>query len=172
MLQLTPRWVRLGGPGAHWPTKTIRWRQLRGGSVWGFIVSHESGVDMRFRCRVVGSGGSGGGRCGHSCKQRYHFKLTWVFCTSISLNTWPGQNGRQFADDLFKCIFLNGNVWISNKISLKFVLMVQLIIFPHWFRYWRGADQAKSHYLNQRWLDYRRIYASFGLNAKRNLFSL
>ena len=31
------------------------------------------------------------------------------------------QNGRQFADDIFKCIFLNENVLISAKISLKFV---------------------------------------------------
>ena len=30
-------------------------------------------------------------------------------------------NGRNFADDIFKCIFLNGNVWISIKWSLKFV---------------------------------------------------
>ena len=33
----------------------------------------------------------------------------------------PGQNGRHFADDIFKCIFSNENVWISIKISLKFV---------------------------------------------------
>ena len=33
----------------------------------------------------------------------------------------PRQNGRHLADDIFKCIFLNGNVWISIKISLKFV---------------------------------------------------
>ena len=31
----------------------------------------------------------------------------------------PGQNGRHFADNMFKCIFLNENIWISNKISLK-----------------------------------------------------
>ena len=31
------------------------------------------------------------------------------------------QNGRQFADAIFQCIFLNENVWISIKISLKFV---------------------------------------------------
>ena len=34
----------------------------------------------------------------------------------------PRQNGRHFADDIFKCIFLNENVWIPIKISLKFVL--------------------------------------------------
>ena len=33
----------------------------------------------------------------------------------------PRQNGRHFADDIFKCILLNENVWIPNKISLKFV---------------------------------------------------
>ena len=30
-------------------------------------------------------------------------------------------NGRHFADDIFKCIFLNENVWIQIKISLKLV---------------------------------------------------
>ena len=31
------------------------------------------------------------------------------------------QNGRHFTDDVFKCIFLNENVWILLKIPLKFV---------------------------------------------------
>ena len=30
------------------------------------------------------------------------------------------QNGCQFANDIFKCIFFNENAWISTKISLKF----------------------------------------------------
>ena len=34
----------------------------------------------------------------------------------------PRQDGRHFPDDIFKYIFLNENVWISIKISLKFVL--------------------------------------------------
>ena len=34
----------------------------------------------------------------------------------------PRQNGRHFADDTFKRIFLNENVWNSIKISMKFVL--------------------------------------------------
>ena len=33
----------------------------------------------------------------------------------------PRQNGRHFPDDIFKCLFLNENAWISIKISLKFV---------------------------------------------------
>ena len=33
----------------------------------------------------------------------------------------PRQNGRHFADDIFKYIFLNENAWIPIKISLTFV---------------------------------------------------
>ena len=33
----------------------------------------------------------------------------------------PRQNGCRFPEDIFKCIFLNENVWISIDISLKFV---------------------------------------------------
>ena len=33
----------------------------------------------------------------------------------------PGQNGRHFSDDIFKCIFVNENVWIPIKISMRFV---------------------------------------------------
>ena len=37
------------------------------------------------------------------------------------LNTLrPSQNGCRFADGIFKCIFLNENVWISLNISLKY----------------------------------------------------
>ena len=32
-----------------------------------------------------------------------------------------GTNGRHFPDDISKWIFLNENVWILTKISLKFV---------------------------------------------------
>ena len=33
----------------------------------------------------------------------------------------PRQNGRHFADDIFTWIFVNENIWILIKISLKFV---------------------------------------------------
>ena len=40
----------------------------------------------------------------------------------MALNTLrPRQYGRNLPVDIFKCIFLNENVWISIKISLKFV---------------------------------------------------
>ena len=42
----------------------------------------------------------------------------------------PRQNWRYFADDIFKCIFLNENAWISLKISLKFVPKVRIDNIP------------------------------------------
>ena len=43
-------------------------------------------------------------------------------CISLGLNTLrPRQNGRHFADDISKSIFVNENVWIPIKFSLKFV---------------------------------------------------
>ena len=50
------------------------------------------------------------------------------------------------------------------KFHWSLFLRVQSTICQHWFKYWLGADQATSHYLNQWWLHYRRIYASLGLN--------
>ena len=46
----------------------------------------------------------------------------------------PRQNGRHFADEIFRCIFVIENAWISVKISLKFFLMVQSKVFQHWFK--------------------------------------
>ena len=44
-------------------------------------------------------------------------QFEYVFINTLGLR----QNGRHFADNIFKCIFLNENVWISIKISLEFV---------------------------------------------------
>ena len=33
----------------------------------------------------------------------------------------PRQNGRHFADDTFKCVFVDENIWIAIDILLKFV---------------------------------------------------
>ena len=48
--------------------------------------------------------------------------MTYVITKPQWVNTLrPRQNGRRFADDTFRRIFLNENVKISIKISLKFV---------------------------------------------------
>ena len=41
--------------------------------------------------------------------------------TNLFNSLRPRPNRRHVADDIFKCIFLNENVWIPIKISLKFV---------------------------------------------------
>ena len=54
--------------------------------------------------------------------QRPDQPLTLYGLAKYLLNTLrPRQIGRHFADNIFKCIFLNENAWIALKISLKFV---------------------------------------------------
>ena len=60
---------------------------------------------------------------------------TWKTHHALNINTIvntlrPKQNGRHFADDTFKRSFLNENMWISNKISLKFVPKVPINNIP------------------------------------------
>ena len=59
--------------------------------------------------------------CGHVISH-WCMHMTRLPISYRRLNTLrPRQNGRHFADDIFKRIFFNENVWISIKISLKFV---------------------------------------------------
>ena len=49
----------------------------------------------------------------------------------LLLNTSrPRPNGHHFADDVFKCIFLNEDIWNSLKIYLKFVPKVPIDNIP------------------------------------------
>ena len=47
----------------------------------------------------------------------------WEFLSQLGIlnSLRQRQNGRYNADDIFKCIFVNENVWFPTKISLKFV---------------------------------------------------
>ena len=48
--------------------------------------------------------------------------LHYQYITRKGINSLrPRQNGGHFADDIFKCIFLDENVWILIKFSLNFV---------------------------------------------------
>ena len=78
--------------------------------------------------------------CKHLYSIRYN-KLSYIPCYSLlhgnntylrfglavrtglgTFNTLrPRQDGRHFPDDIFKCIFLNENIWISKNGSMKFV---------------------------------------------------
>ena len=72
----------------------------------------------------------------------------------------PRQNGCHFADNIFKCIFLNENVRISLKISLGFVRKVWINNIPALVQImaWCLPGDMTSHYLDQWWLVYWCIY--------------
>ena len=59
----------------------------------------------------------------------------------------PKQNGRRFANNVFKCIFLNENVWISLKISLQFfpkVLINNIPVLVQILAWLRSGDKPLS----------------------------
>ena len=57
------------------------------------------------------------------CKtDRRMYDITKIKLWNNIINTLrPRQNGRNFVDDILKCIFLNENVWIPITFSKKFV---------------------------------------------------
>ena len=63
---------------------------------------------------------------GKKQKKRHH-KCPLVAITGITIlipylnSSTPEQNGRHFADDVVKCIFMNEKFFILNRLSLKFV---------------------------------------------------
>ena len=87
-----------------------------------------------------------------------------VVCIAYLNSLRPRRNRRNVADDIFKSIFLNEMNKFRQGFYWSLFLRFELKIFQHWFRLWLGADQATSHYLNQSWLVYWRIYALLGLN--------
>ena len=77
--------------------------------------------------------------------------------------------GRDKMATIFQTISYNAFSWMKiYQFRLWFhwnlFPRVQLTIFNHWFGRWLGASQETSHYLNQSWLFYWRIYVSLGLS--------
>ena len=61
--------------------------------------------------------------------------FTWWFIAQsefttiviFNVNTWrPEYSHSHFADDIFKCILLNENIWIALEISVRFVPKVRI----------------------------------------------
>ena len=89
-----------------------------------------------------------------------HGALWYHGCWSTLINTL---RQRQNGHDIFKYIFLNENVWISLKISLKCVPKVRIKNIPALVQImaWRRpGDKPLSEPMLVSW----RIYASLGLN--------
>ena len=72
----------------------------------------------------------------------------------------PRQNRHHIADDVFKYNFLNENVWIPIKMSLKFVPKDPFDLAPNRRQtiIWTNEDPVQRH-----------IYASLGLNELSEL---
>ena len=73
----------------------------------------------------------------YSSPVKVRYGVSFMRFSFITLK--PRQNWYHFANDIFKCIFLNENAWISRKISLKFVpkgpvnnipALVQIMAWP------------------------------------------
>ena len=88
--------------------------------------------------------------------------LSWSSCHQSLNRLRSRQNCRSFSDDIFNCIFLNENVWISLKVSLKFVFKVRIRNIPALVQI--NGLVPTSYYLKQWWLVYWCIYVSLGLN--------
>ena len=54
----------------------------------------------------------------HPC---HRAKSHWSYMDLVFNTLRPRPDGRHFADDIFKCIFFNENLWIPIKVSLKFI---------------------------------------------------
>ena len=54
-----------------------------------------------------------------------------LYSIQLHINTLrPKQNGRHFPNNIFKCLFLKENSWISIRISLKFLPKVPINYKP------------------------------------------
>ena len=76
----------------------------------------------------------------------------------------PRQNGGHFAENSWKFVLLTDNEIISIKISFKIVPKVPINNIWALGQIWLGVDQVPSRYLQQWWLDYRRIIPFPDLN--------
>ena len=57
-----------------------------------------------------------------------------IYISPTLNSSLPGQNGRHFAKDIFRCIFVNEKFLFQLKFQWSLFLRVQLTITQHWFR--------------------------------------
>ena len=105
------------------------------------------------------------------CYCYYSCQLMFTSAQSVTTLTHWGRNKMAAVS---QTALSNAFSWmIILEFRLRFhwslFLRVQLTIIQHWFRWWLGAGQATSHYLNQWRFVYWRIYASVGLNELSSL---
>ena len=77
----------------------------------------------------------------------------------------PGQNGRYFAGNIFKCIFMNEIFIFGFKFPWSMLPRDQLTIIQHWFRWWLG-NWTNAHPVH--WC----IYAALGGDESKSVATL
>ena len=108
--------IHLGLLQWHWPNQTIAAVPMKQPwGIWLIIIFHK--------------------KTDYTTTKAYTTQLCHVsriYCMTLEITTIytvkPRQNGRRFADDIFKSIFQYENLWISTKISPKFVLLCRIDI--------------------------------------------
>ena len=90
-------------------TQSLSFFVISCGILWNYILHRV--CHYHYRCHY---------HLHNNC--HWHRKLLTIVCRSRRVNTLrPGKNYRHALDDIFKCILMSANIWISIKISLKFV---------------------------------------------------
>ena len=80
------------------------------------------------------------------------------------INTlWQRQNGRDFANNIIKCIFVNENAHILIKFHWSLFPRVKINNIPALVQIMAWRPPGENHYLNQYCLVYWCIYVSLGL---------
>ena len=152
----------------HWLGACTKWP-----CTWWLLISIQKSVSVHVMTRWHGDTSNNTGffryqSVARSSQNGPVMHSIHVLLLSVRQN-WLTHWGRDKIDAISQTTFSNAFSWMKmHEFRLRFhwslFLRFELTIFQYWFRYWLGAGQATSHYLNQWWLDYRRIYASLGLN--------
>ena len=105
---------------------------------------------------------------------RAPWSLQWmVHTTLITLTQWGCDKiCHCFPNDIFKCIFLNGNVWISIKISMKFVRHGPINNIPALVQIMAWRHPADKPIWTNDGLVYRCIYTPLVLNELKTIACL
>ena len=96
--------------------------------------------------------------------QLQQWSLSPVFPRGVLNTLRPRQYCRHFTDDIFKCIFMNENVWILIKISLKYVPKVRINNIPALVQIMAWRRLGDKPLSEQMMVCFTDIYASPGLN--------
>ena len=98
----------------NWLNLAVLWQEIQKGIPLTNRVYRFTQIWISIRCssRIIH------GLFAHALSRKSQI----IYVSNICVNRLrPKRNGHHFTDEFFKCIFFNKNVWISIKLSPKFV---------------------------------------------------